>query len=435
VTPGRRVNFYFAHLSRAEAGALWRGGLALLAGRQRVTDTVWSDRVEAWVSRWVGARAAVTFPSARSALYALLRAASVGPGDEVIVTGFTCVAVPNPVLFLGAVPRYADIEATTFNAHPGRIAALVTPRTRAIVVQHTFGIPTDLTPVLEVARRHGILVVEDCCLALGTRVHGRPVGSAGDAGIGSFELSKTVSAGWGGVLWLNEERLVEPVRLVRETMGFVSRAEGARQCLQAAASYWLYHPLYYGVGRYMAAALYRSRLFRTSTTRAESRGRHPAGFGRRMADVPWRAVLGQLQRLQGIVQWAGATAKRYRRLLEAHGVATVDAMVGGDEPAWVRYPFMVGDRALMRAVFARGGVELGQWFDSPVSGAADLAALMYAPGDCPEAERVARRVVNLPVHRRLTESDVGRIEELIETWLRIRDARGAHPASRVGDGC
>lgn len=117
----------------------------------------------------------------RIALYVILEALNIGAGDEVVVPGFTCMTVPLPLLSLGATPVYADIRPQDYNVDPTRLEPMVTPRTRAIVVQHTFGIPAEMDCIVETARRRGLHPIEDCCHTLTSSYKGRRVGTFGEA--------------------------------------------------------------------------------------------------------------------------------------------------------------------------------------------------------------------------------------------------------------
>jgi dTDP-4-amino-4,6-dideoxygalactose transaminase len=413
----RSVNLYFSPLSARHAGWLAANAAALAAGRGPLDATAWARRFEEAIRASMGASAAFAFPSARSALYATLKALGIGPGDEVVVTGFTCVAVANPVLYLGARPVYADIDARTFNAAGRAIEARLTSRTRAVVVQHTFGNPVDAREIVALAGRRGVPVVEDCCLALGSRYRGEPLGRAGQAAIVSFELSKTITAGWGGVAWANDPLLARRLQQQHQAVPTLPRLDAVRRSLQVALSWGLYHPAAHRLSRYVAAGLYRSGLFHRSTLAAEARGAMPRRFLHRLSDGHWRVLLDQLGRLDAAVQRAGAVAAAYRGVLERHRVATFPRVLEDAQPAWIRFPFLVADRPGFRSALARAGVEVGQWFDHPVSGAADPAAVGYVSGACPTAELVARHVVNLPVHVRLTDGDVQRIAGALEAYL------------------
>src|ERR1019366_6722378 len=130
------------------------------------------------------------FYRGRTAMYALLRALDIGSGDEVIVQAYTCLAVPLPVLALRARPVYADVDPQTYSADPQHVSSLISSRTRAIVIQHTFGIPAHLDELMTIARRHGIAVLEDCCHVCGSFYAGRALGSFGVGAFNSYQWSK-----------------------------------------------------------------------------------------------------------------------------------------------------------------------------------------------------------------------------------------------------
>jgi perosamine synthetase len=140
---------------------------------------------------------------------------SIGPGDEVLVSSLTNMATFFAVLYQGARPVPIDIEEDTWNLDPGLLEARITPRTRAIVVVHLFGHPVDMDPVLDVARRHGLRVIEDCAEAHGATYKGRKVGGLGDIGCFSFYANKIITTGEGGMLTLNDAALAEKARSLK----------------------------------------------------------------------------------------------------------------------------------------------------------------------------------------------------------------------------
>jgi len=147
----------------------------------------------------------VHFLRGRIAFYAILKALGIGRGDEVITQSFTCVAVPCPVLATGAKPVYADIDASTFNLDPGSVEERVSSRTRAVVVQHTFGIPADMDRILSIARSRGLYVIEDCCHTVASCWRGRRVGSFGDAAFSAYRWGKPLELGIGGTAIIRGE--------------------------------------------------------------------------------------------------------------------------------------------------------------------------------------------------------------------------------------
>jgi dTDP-4-amino-4,6-dideoxygalactose transaminase len=184
---------------------------------------------------------AVGVASGTDALHLALLACGIGPGDEVITTPFAFIATAEAITRCRAIPVFVDIDPRTYNIDPAKIDPKITPKTRAILVVHLYGQPADMEPILELARRHGLKVIEDCAHALGAEYRGKKVGSLGDAGCLSFFPSKVLGAyGDGGMVVTNNPGIGEKIEMLRNhgckkkyyhlTPGFNSRLDS----LQAA---------------------------------------------------------------------------------------------------------------------------------------------------------------------------------------------------------
>lgn len=167
-----------------------------------------------WASQF-GAKHAVTVNSNTSGLYACIGASMVGPGDEVIVSPYTMSASACAPVVYGAVPVFADIDEDIFCLDPRSIESKITPRTRAILVVHLFGHPADMDPIMEIARKHNLIVIEDCAQAPGARYKGRHVGTLGHMGVFSLNYHKHIHTGEGGVIVTNDDRLAARLQLIR----------------------------------------------------------------------------------------------------------------------------------------------------------------------------------------------------------------------------
>lgn len=158
---------------------------------------------------------AVSVNSATSGLYAAIGALGLGYGDEIIVSPYTMTACATCALVYGAIPIFADVRLETGCLDPASIEEHITPRTRAVVVVHQFGIPADMDPIMALARWHGLKVIEDCAQAHGARYRGRNVGTMGDVGIFSLNVNKTIQAGEGGICLTNDADLRYRMALIR----------------------------------------------------------------------------------------------------------------------------------------------------------------------------------------------------------------------------
>lgn len=170
---------------------------------------------EAAAGRYLGVKHAIGCASGTDALQVAMMALGIGPGDEVVTTPFTFVATTETIVLLGAKPVYVDIDPATFNIAPERIEKAITGRTKAIIPVHLYGHPCDMDPIMDVARRYGIPVIEDAAQAMGAEYKGKKVGGIGTFGCISFFPSKNLGAfGDAGMIVTNDDALAERARMI-----------------------------------------------------------------------------------------------------------------------------------------------------------------------------------------------------------------------------
>jgi dTDP-4-amino-4,6-dideoxygalactose transaminase len=173
-------------------------------------------QLEQEVAAKLGAKHAVSCASGTDALILSLMAANVGAGDEVITTPFSFIATAGSIAHVGATPVFVDIDPKTFNIDPSLIQSVITPKTKAIIPVHLFGLPADMDPVLRIARENGLVVIEDAAQAIGAKYGDKCVGTLGDFGCFSFFPSKNLGgAGDGGLITTENDNLAERLRMLR----------------------------------------------------------------------------------------------------------------------------------------------------------------------------------------------------------------------------
>ena len=358
------------------------------------------------------------------ALYGILKSLGVSPGDSVFVPGFTCFAVPAAVLFAGAKPLYVDIDPKTFNISLSALESVWNDSSRAnikaIVIQHTFGMPADLNLILGWAREHGIATIEDCAHAWGSlyrneRGDWSQVGTEADAAFFSSQWTKPVSTGLGGWAKANNAELGLRLRRFYETeciapsfgeVALLASQVAVRGTLSSSSVYWTARSIY--------QRLYRRGILIGTSTPDELRGRMPPGYAKQMS---------------GFQEWllkkrlADNSVETHRRRLKkiydaALGSAgfSVFQIPDDADPVFLRYPVRVRNkkRALVEA--QRRHIELGDWYAHPIDRPEGLEAeaFAYRSGMCPEGERAAAEVVNLPMHLRVTERTAHEVVEFLK---------------------
>jgi dTDP-4-amino-4,6-dideoxygalactose transaminase len=169
-----------------------------------------------WLESTIGCQRALLTHSCTAALEMAAILAEIGPGDEVIMPSYTFVSTANAFVMRGGVPVFVDVRADTMNIDESLIAAAITERTKAIVVVHYAGVGCEMDTILEIARRHGLLVIEDAAHGLMSRYRGRPLGSIGHLATLSFHETKNIMSGEGGALLVNDAALEERAQIIRE---------------------------------------------------------------------------------------------------------------------------------------------------------------------------------------------------------------------------
>ena len=171
--------------------------------------------LESKFSEFVGAKHTITVSNGTTGLHLALEALDIPPGAEVITTAFTFIASSNSVLFVGGVPVFADVNRSTYNLDPDSVRKMITPKTKAILVVHIFGLPADMKAFKEIAEEHDLLLIEDCAQAHGAKINGQHVGTFGDVGIFSLYATKNLIAGEGGLIVTNNDELADKLNSIK----------------------------------------------------------------------------------------------------------------------------------------------------------------------------------------------------------------------------
>lgn len=375
-------------------------------------------------ARQVGVRYAYSFASGRVGFYGLLRALGVGSGDEVLLQVPTHIVVANAIRYMGARPVYVDCCLDTYNMDLAQAERLITPKTKVLLLQHTFGIPADLDAALALARRHGLHVIEDCVHALGATYRGQQAGSFGRAAFFSSEETKIISTTMGGMVVTDDAELAAGIQAFQARCAWPDRWLTARYLLKLALYHVLTEPHLHRYMRAIYELVGRRHPLPRPTTGLEEQGGRPVKYERRLSNAQAALGLRQLQRLDANLAHRRAVASAYHaRLstLSALGI-NVPHLPANAEPAYVRYPVWVEDRATTIRAASRHAL-LGTWFSSVLEDAISPESGDYAIGSCPRAEAAIQHMVNLPTHLRVDTQDIETITSAIANIARSADWR------------
>ena len=367
------------------------------------------------------AKVALPFWKARVALYAILRSFGVGEGDEVILPGYTCVMDVNPIKYLGAKPVYVDIEPNTFNMNVDLLEEQITPQTKVIIAQHTYGYVCDMDAILDISDKHNITVIEDCCLCLGSTYRNKLAGTFGKAAYFSFQWNKPYTTGLGGMAVCHDDDLAESmVKLCERELIQPSLKETA----MLAAQLMVYRTFIYPRTTALAQSLFRwltkKGVVVGSSSACEFEPTMADDFFKAMSRIQASSGLRQLKKIEQNITHRKEMAKLYDEMLSEKGWALCPHDSAVQDPVMVRYPVRIRGKEKALAEAASAGVELGSWFECPLHPIeTPLASYDYTSGLCPEAEKACREVVNLPLHLRAGEKTVRRSVEFITRFSQV----------------
>ncbi len=352
--------------------------------------------VEEWFRVYLNTSTAVSFESGRSALLAILHAFGIGRGDEVITQAFTCVAVPNSIRWAGAVPVYADID-DLFNVDPKDVSKKITKRTKAIIVQHTFGIPASMDEIHGLAAKHNLFIIEDCAHSLGATYKGKKVVTLGDAAFFSFGRDKVVSSVWGGMATISQKSKVksQKLRAFQEHLPYPSRIWIGQQVVHPVAFAGILPTYHLIIGKVVLEMLKRTKCISVPVYPQEKRGEKPSWMPRRYPNALAQLLLKQLTKLERYTQMRRRTARIYHQALRSKRTVTLPDL--DMQSSYLRFPILAGDRDCLLQIAKRSGVLLGNWYHHVIDPiGVDLGKIGYTAGSCPRAEDAAARIINLP---------------------------------------
>ncbi len=318
------------------------------------------------IANFAGVPHGVAVSSGTAGLHLCFRALGIGEGDEVIVPSFTFIAAGNAILYERARPVFVDIDPVSLNLDPLRIEAAITPKTRAILVVHTFGWPAAMGAILEIARKHGLPVIEDACEALGAQYRGQNVGGLGDLGVFAFYPNKPITTGEGGMVVTRHAGLADTLRALRN--------QGRK-----ADDGWTGHRL--------------------------------LGYNYRLSEINCALGYTQMQRFPAILEQRAAVAACYAKQLgEIAGVIAPPLNIPDGRLCWFVYvvrlaaQFTRADRDAICARLIAQGIECGRYF-APLH-LQPLFAPFAEGADLSNTEQVSERTLALPFFNRLTEDRV-----------------------------
>lgn len=332
------------------------------------------EAFETELARYCGTKFAVGVASGTDALILSLLACGIQPGDEVITTPFTFIATAEAITHCGARPVFADIDPRTYNIDPNRIESKITPNTKAILPVHLFGQPADMAPIMSLARKYNLRIIEDCAQALSGEYEGQKVGSIGDAGCFSFFPAKNLGAfGDGGAVTTNSPQIAELTKMLRQ--------HGAK------AQYFHVFPGFTSRLDAIQAAILRVKL------------KYLDGWSqsRRQKALLYTRMLGEIEGIEPpYISSKGQTSANYYTVRLRNGNI---------------------DRNELRKYLTSKGIETAVYYPQSLHLQETYKSLGYKYGDFPQSELAQNQVLSFPLFPEISREQIAEVVEAVKEFI------------------
>ena len=372
-------------------------------------------RLERKFNEYLRVRWAVSFESGRAGLHAILKCLNIKEGDEVIIPAFTTVALPNVIKWLGAKPIYIDIEENTYNANPDLIESKITEKTKAIIVQHTFGNPAKLDEIMKIAKQRDLYLIEDCAHSLGGEYQNKKLGTFGDVAFFSLGRDKIISSVSGGMVVTNNKELGRKIKEFKSGLPYPDLAIVRKQLLHPLITFIALKTYYlFGMGKIIMFLSQRVGLLSKAYSEKEKKSKMPENFPARMPNALAAIALHQFKLIDKFNNYRMEIARRYQKLLSGSDKIIFPQSTPNSKNIFLWYTIRVKNKKELLKQARRKHILLGDWFPQAVGPVeVDLKKVDYKIGDCPVAEKVSRECVNLPTHYKIKEKDILRVVEIV----------------------
>lgn len=354
----------------------------------------------------------------RVSLYSILKSMGVGKGDEVIIPAYTCVVVPNPIIYLGAKPIYVEIDSKTYNMDIELLKSKISDKTKVIIAQNTYGYSSNVDQIVEIAKEHNIFTVEDCTHGFGGTYKGKPNGSYCDAAFYSMQWNKPFSSGLGGFLAVNNKKLVNSIYELEKnkiepklsTKISIKLLILVRRYLINRFTYWIMVNFY----RWLS----KNNLVVGSSTGDEiSDVKMAPDFFMDYTEVQAKEGYRNIKRLKELIKLRKDNAKLYTDYLKSNSKSFIPENQF-ENHSFLKYPILVRDRDRFNELARKAKIELGDWFNSPIHPVKNGFEKWHLNvDDFPIAKSYSSKVVNIPTDTKKPDLVIAFLERNLEEIL------------------
>jgi len=393
-------------------------------------------KLEGEFKEYLGVNYAFSFNSGRSALMAILSSFGLEEDDEVLLQAFTCNAAVNPILDRGAKPVFVDID-DTLNLDPDDLRKKITPKSKAIMIQHTFGWPAQVEEISKIAKENNLYLIEDCAHSLGAKYKGKFCGTFGEAAFFSFGRDKIISSVFGGMAVTDNDKIAGKIKEFQKKTDYPSNFWIFQQLLHPVLTNYLVLPAYglnANLGKIFLGILHKLSILSKAVYKKEKKGEIPEYFPKRLPEAISCLALNQFKKLERFNSHRREIASFYQKELtskqsrlrrDATGQENTDFILPLMRPqkdvipSFMRYPILTNfstDKILKLARKRKIYLDDG-WRKSPiVPPDTNIKKMKYVRGSCKKGEEAARTILNLPTHINISQNEAKKIVDFLKQY-------------------
>lgn len=364
----------------------------------------------------------------RVGLYCILKAMDIQPGDEIIIPAFTCVVVPSAIKYLGAKPIYTAINPSTYNIDIERLEEKISDRTKVILAQNTFGLSSDLAPILALGKKYNIKVIEDCAHGFGGFYQNKKNGTSATAAFFSSQWNKPFSTGIGGIVLCNDIDLSSKILEVHKTLERPSKKDEIMLSLQLFIRENLLTPsIYWTALKFYRWASQKGFISGSSDAGELDGATMPENYLKSGANIQAKKGLKELVNFDKNLSHRLQIATLYNNAFTEMKISPVFTPEYATH-TYIKYPFLVKDQKKFVELAQNNKIPLGDWMNSPIHPIREnFARWDYQIGSFTLSEKIGCHILNLPTDKKTSLSEAKRIiaflkknkEELLKDWTQL----------------
>jgi len=385
---------------------LWKNGKAI-------------RELENEFKRYLGVKYALSFNSGRSSFFAILKSLELEKGSTILLQAFTCNAAPNPILWVGMEPIYVDCNKNNFNIDVEDLKSKITPQTKVLIVQHTFGQPANMDEINSIVRQNNLILIEDCAHSLGAEWKGQKVGTFSKAAFFSFSRDKVISSVYGGMAITNDDELGQALRQAQGKMGLPNPFWIFQQIFHPILLNYIILPIYnfLDIGKIFLVLSQWLHLLSKAVHWKEKGGERPDYFPRALPNALSTMALNQFNKLDKFYNHRKNLFDYYREKLK-NTQFVLPAEDSQSKSSYLRFTLKHPKaREIIYDAWHKQNILLGDWYTTPIAPFdTKLDQMKYKNGSCPTAEKLSNETINLPTHINTSQKDAERIVNFLKKW-------------------